>query len=450
MYINQREVAVAALTDIMDGGAYNNVTLRKALARNNALSRQDKAFVTEIVNGVLRNLLYLDSVLNSFSTTTTAKMKPLVLNILRTAVYQMLFMDKTPDFAACDESVKLVKKRGLAGLAPFVNGVLRNVARNKGGVSPNETTPSGICAKYSYPRWLFDYWRKHYGFETAAKICRGLHRPPAVTIAVNTLRTNKADLARELREEGVNVRDGFYLENSLMLSGTSDMSGLTAFREGRFFVMDEASMLAALAVSPDEGQIVLDVCCAPGGKACYMACLGADKARIQAFDIHEHKIWQTQDTLERLGLTSVTVSVADATVFDPALEACADRVLLDAPCSGLGLIRKKPEIKYRRTMKDVNELADLQRRMLANVSRYVAPGGVLVYSVCTVSPKECEGMADWFAANFPFDAVPVGAGAAGKPGIATTPQGHMHIFPTAEEASADGFFVAKFRRRGAQ
>ena len=450
MYINQREVAVSALAEITSEGAYNNIALRRALARNNALSRQDKAFVTELVNGALRNLIYLDYVIGRFSKTPTAKMKPFVLNVLRTAAYQIIFMDKTPDFAACDESVKLVKKRGLAGLAPFVNGVLRSVARNKTSLGVAESSEEGLCLKYSYPRWIIDYWSQSYGFDATAMICRRLHQASGVSIAVNTLRTDKAALMDMLRAEGVSVRGGSYLENSLIISGTSDISGLKSFQDGLFFVIDESSMLAAEVLAPRKGATILDICSAPGGKACYLAILCGDDARIRAFDIYEHKIWLIEDTLSRLGVASVTASISDATVFDPSLEEAADCVLLDAPCSGLGLIRKKPEIKYRKTMADVEELAGLQRRMLANVARYVAPGGVLVYSVCTISPRECQDVAEWFAENHPFELEPIEGAFTGKPGVSTPITGCIQILPIAEGVAADAFFIAKFRRKEVQ
>jgi len=443
LQINQREVAVDVLVEVTMGGAYNSITLRNALARNNALSRQDKAFVTELVNGTLRNMIFADYVINKFSKTPTSKMKPFVLNVLRAAVYQILFMDKTPDFAVCDESVKLVKKRGLQGLAPFVNGVLRNIARNKAEISVPE---SDICTKYSYPRWMVDYWLTRYDAETVEKICKGLNQTPKVSVAVNTLRVNKNELAKMLRAEGVNVADGAYLDNMLLLSETADISALKAFKDGLFFVMDESSMLAAKILASKAGAKVLDICSAPGGKACALACLSDDKAQIRAFDIYEHKIWLIEDTLKRLGMKSVTPELLDATKFEPALENSADYVLLDAPCSGLGLLRKKPEIKYRKTMADIEELAKLQKEMLANVSRYVAPGGCLVYSVCTISPLEAEDMVDWFTANYPFELEAIEGDFIGKPGITIPKEGCIQVLPVSPEVTADAFFIAKLRR----
>jgi len=354
-------------------------------------------------------------------------------------------LDKTPDFAVCVESVKLVKKRGLTGLAPFVNGVLRNIARNKAGIS----APDGdLCVKYSYPRWMVDYWRTRYDEETVAQICRGLNQTPKVSIAVNTLRESKDELAKMLQGEGVNVSNGAYLDNMLMLSGTADISALKAFKDGLFFVMDESSMLAAKVLAPVAGAKVLDICSAPGGKACALACLSDDAAQISAFDIYEHKIWLIEDTLARLGIKSVKPSLLDATQFEPALEGSAEYVLLDAPCSGLGLLRKKPEIKYRKTMADVKELAKLQRQMLANVSRYVAQGGCLVYSVCTISPLEAEDVIEWFTANHPFELEPIDGEFIGKPGITMPKLGCIQVLPITPEASADAFFIAKLRRRG--
>ena len=436
---------MSALAEIMSKCAYNNIILRKTLARNNALSRQDKAFVTELVNGVLRNLILLDYMVSHFSKTPTTKMKPFVLDVLRTAVYQIIFMDKTPNFAVCDESVKLIKKRGLKGLAPYVNGVLRNISRDWAKI---ELPKGDLCIKYSYPRWIIDYWLTRYDQTQTEAICRGLHRTPRVCVMVNTLRTDKAALIKILRDDGINVSNGFYLEHTLTLSGTSDISALKAFRDGLFFVVDEASVLAAAVMAPTEGARILDVCSAPGGKTWVLACMGKDNVQIRAFDIFEHKIALMESTRKRLGITCVTTAIGDATVFNPELESSADYVLLDAPCSGLGLVRKKPEIKYRKTLTDIEELAHLQYQMLENVSRYVAPGGYLLYSVCTISPRECEGVVKRFITNHPFELEPITDKFMQKPGLVVPLAGCVQVLPIIDDADADGFFIAKLRRKG--
>lgn len=279
--INPREIAAEAMVQIMAEGAYNNGALRRLLRQNGAMPRQERAFVTEVVNGTLRNLYYLDYILNAFSKVRTEKMKPWILAVLRTALYQMYFMN-TPDAAACNEAVKLAGERGYAKLAGFVNGVLRTAGRQKGKITlPEKGTAEYLNIYYSHPLWLVKMWIAYYGYEFTEELCRADNKAPDVTIRVNTLKTDRESLKKALEERGVQAVYG-KMEDSLHLSGTADLGRMDLFLEGMFHVQDESSQVAVALLAPKKGERVLDLCAAPGGKSFTMAQYMENDGRINS------------------------------------------------------------------------------------------------------------------------------------------------------------------------
>jgi len=397
--INPREIAAEALMEIMTEEAYNNMTLRRLLRQNGAMSRQDRAFVTEVVNGTLRNLIYIDHVLNTFSKTKTDKMKPWLLAVMRSAVYQMYFMD-VPDSAACNEAVKLAGVRGYASLKGFVNGVLRTAAKKKAEVPmPEKGTAEYLSVAYSHPLWLVRMWMAYYGYEEAEAICVFDNQSPDVTIRVNTLKTNKEELKQMLEKAGVEVREG-KIENALHLTKTADLSRLEAFEEGLFHVQDESSQLAVKILDPQKGESIMDMCAAPGGKSFTAAEQMENDGKLISCDIYEHKIELMEDGAERLGISMMECKVKDAAEKEEEQELF-DRVLVDAPCSGLGLMRKKPDIRLKKDGNEIDSLTGIQKEILENAAGYVKPGGVLVYSTCTLCRKENEKNLEWFLKNHP-------------------------------------------------
>ena len=391
---SSRGVAVSILSDILEAGAYANIALRKALAQT-ALDSRDRAFVTELVNETLRNLLSIDYVINHFSKITVAKMKPFIRNLLRVSVCQLRHIEKTPESAAVNEAVKLAKVSGYAGLSGFVNGVLRNIVRQPDAPPmPNPGDPAYLARQFSYPRWLAADFVKWLGTEEALHFCQNSHLPPPVTVFTNTVKITTEALAARLQEEGVDcspLGDTF-----LILRHTGDMARLAAFTEGLFFVMDPGAMSAVTAMGLKPGQTVLDLCAAPGGKSFGAACQMGNAGHVRAFDIHPHRTALVRESIKRLGLTCISPETKDATVYDPSLDATAEAVLLDAPCSGLGTIRKRPEIKYNRQASDIPSLTEKQHQMLSIGAKYVKPGGVLVYSTCTVAREENIDNIRWF------------------------------------------------------
>ena len=392
--INPREIAAEALMEIMTAEAYNNMTLRRLLRQNGAMPRQDRAFVTEVVNGTLRNLIYIDHVLNTFSKTKTEKMKPWLLAVMRSAVYQMYFMD-VPDSAACNEAVKLAGVRGYASLKGFVNGVLRTAAKKKNEIPMPETgTAEYLSVAYSHPLWLVRMWMAYYGYEDAEKICLFDNEAPDVTIRVNTLKTNKKELKEMLEAAGVEVTEGHISENALHLTKTADLSRLEAFQKGFFHVQDESSQLAVKILDPQKGDTVIDLCAAPGGKSFTASQYCGENGKLVSCDLYEQRAALTKKGAERLNIKNLQAFQNDATVFNPDL-GTFHRVLCDVPCSGFGVIRRKPEIKYK-SLSEFDNLPEIQLQILETSVKYLRPEGRIMYSTCTVRQAENRNVIDAF------------------------------------------------------
>ena len=389
-----RSVAIQTLIDILESGAYANIALRKTLSETD-IDQRSRAFVTDLVNETLRNLIQIDYALNRYSKTSVDKMKPFIRNLLRISVCQIRFMDKIPDRAAVNEAVALAKQHGFVSLAGFVNAVLRNISREETGKIKS------LSLKYSYPKWLMEKLHIWLGCEASVlEFCENSHQPPPVIVLANIHKTSQEALAALLLSDGVNVSP---LENTshpfLMLHHPGDITRLTAFSEGLFFVADPGIMLAVEAVNPAPGQVIIDMCAAPGGKSFAMAGLMQNTGKILAYDIHPHRVELINQTKKRLGFTNIHSEVRDATTFDPSLSSLADTVLVDAPCTGFGTIRKHPEIKYNRNQQDITQMAALQATILANAARYVKPGGKLVYCTCTITNEENTDNAKQFLQN---------------------------------------------------
>ena len=440
---SERAVALDVLGEVLEGGAFANIALRKAFQGNESVELQarSRAFITEVVNETLRNLILIDYIISKFSKTPSDKLKPFIRNLLRISVCQMRFMDKVPDHAAINEAVELAKLHGFIGLSGFVNGVLRNMAR-KPDFPPMPSAEGGrkddTALRYSYPRPLFRDLVRWLGKEGARAFCKASHNPPPVTVYVNTLKINPDGLVemlvKERNENPPDSRPPLQIEktpdsspNILSLKGTGDISAIESFKNGLFFVMDSGAIRAVDALDPKPGQCIIDLTAAPGGKAFVSACKMENRGKILAFDIHPHRVDLIKTTQKRLGINIIEPMEGDALILNPELEGIADGVLLDAPCSGLGTIRKHPEIKYFRTAEDITTLAEKQYQMLGVAARYVKPGGTLVYCTCTVADEENVMNVNLFLENHPEYI------------LCETSQ----ILPGAH---SDGFFTAKFAR----
>ena len=400
---NEREAALDYLADIFSGRQ----------TRINIIT----PLVTEITAGTLRHLIYIDYIIAAFN---NKKLRPKILNLLRISVYQLVFMDHVPPYAVINEAVGICRKLGFGGLCGFVNAVLRGVEGCADLPTPDSSDSIVYNSiRFSVPEWIVRMWAREYGVDVAGKLCLSLSERPRITVCVNKTKTTPSKLREILKNEGLSVFDTVH-ENALEIQKISDLSKLSAYKRGLFHVMDISSMLACDVIEPVKGASLLDVCAAPGGKAFYFAMRGV---RVTAADKNPAKLELVKSGAMRLGL-DIEVLDRDATVFDAGLQSKFDYVLVDAPCSGLGVLRKKPDIKLNRKESDIESLADLQARILENSAKYLRLGGYLLYSTCTLSKRENQ------------------ANARGLAGF--TLETEREIMPY--EYESDGFYTAKLRR----
>ncbi len=396
--MNQREAAAGILYRVLEEGAYSHIELLHTFRKEGIKDRKERAFVTRVCMGTLERLYAVDAVIGAFSSVSVKRMKPYIRTILRMSIYQLRYMDQMPAPLVCNEAVRLVKKRGLSGLSGFVNGVLRAAARDPGKpVFPKEDSIEGLSVRYSMPEWLIRRFLSRYGADVTKQILDGFYREKQVCVRVNRSRIETKELARRLAASGIEARPGAYVPDALILKDVSAIEDLAEFKEGLFQIQDESSMLVGLAAGYRAGDYVLDVCAAPGGKSMH----AADTLRVlggghmEARDLSRGKCDRIEENRVRAGFSNLTVTVWDALKPDERLTGRADVVLCDLPCSGLGIIGRKPEIKYRVSEEQMTELADLQRRILKAAAEYVRPGGTLIYSTCTINPQENEENVQW-------------------------------------------------------
>lgn len=450
---NTRETAFQVIYKVLEDGEYSHVVLRQALQEERDAEKRDRAFVTRLVEGTLEHLLTIDYLLNKVSKTPVKKMKPVIRTVLRLSVYQLLFMDSVPDSAVCNEAVKLVKAKGLHGLSGFVNGVLRNVARGKqewlteAFYPDKKNTPvQYLSIRYSLPEWLCSYFIKEYGPEKAEKIAEGSLRNPQTTIRCNTAKLAKEELQARLRQQGFEAEDGVYAKDALYLSGYDTLEKIPEFTEGLFQIQDESSMLVAELAGLKKDNLVLDVCSAPGGKALHAANIleKLGGGCVISRDVSKKKTALIKENTERLQVKNITIQVADATVCDETMIGRADVVIADLPCSGIGIMAKKPEIRYRMTAENQKELVTLQKEMLKVVQRYVKPGGILMYSTCTINKEENEVQAKEICEKYGF--VPAMNEVELPEELQAEVQegGWIQLLPGIH--ACDGFFIARLKK----
>ena len=435
MPASAREAALQVLIDCRRRGAWSDSALSSAIRRA-GLSSRDAALASQLCYGVQQNQLLLDFWVDRLCTVPRSRLELPVLTAIQLGMYQMAFLDRIPARAAVDQSVELARRWSRNPRSTgLVNGVLRSFDRQRERLPQ----PESLSVRYSHPQWLVDLFREELGDETLEALLQADNSHPPTTIQVNSLKTDSAALTAQLEAEGVSVTAHPTLPGCFTISGTGDLEQLESFRQGLFQIQDAAARMAVLAADPQPGMRVLDACAAPGGKSFQTAMSMVNQGSILSCDLQEKKLGRIQSGARRLGIEILTTRAMDGRVFDPSLEKRFDLVLADVPCSGLGIIRKKPDIR----LKDPEPLAQLpaiQREILSNVSRYVAPGGVLLYSTCTVLRRENQAVADTFLSAHPdfvledFD----------LPGIGTC-RGCITLWPHLH--GTDGFFMAKMRRQ---
>lgn len=401
--VNERELVLDMLLQITRDGEYSHIVIKNVLDKYQYLDKRERAFITRVVNGTLERMIEIDYIINLFSKVKVNKMKPLIRTILRSSVYQMKYMDSVPDSAICNEAVKLAGKRGFVNLKGFVNGVLRNISRNLDKINyPDEKDKvSYLSVKYSLPEWLVKQWLNVYDEETVKTIGSAFLEEKPLTVRFNERKIKKEDLVGILKKEGVTVGEVLEIPCALYLSGYDHLSALPSFCEGLYQVQDLSSMQVALWSGVKEGDQVLDVCAAPGGKSIHIAELLNGTGHVEARDLTEYKVDLLRDNIERSGLTNIEAVCQDATVYDPDKKKSADIVIADLPCSGLGVLGKKPDLRYKMNEKTEADLVELQRKILSVVKDYVKPDGKLLYSTCTIHREENEGNVEWFLKEYP-------------------------------------------------
>ena len=391
--INIREIAMETVIEILENGQFSHIYLKAVLDKYGYLEKNERAFLNRLVNGTVERELQLDYIIDSYSKTKVKKMKPLIRTVMRLGVYEIYYMDAVPDSATCNEYVKLAKKRGFAGLSGFVNGVLRNISREKGKLEFKD-----LSVKYSMPQWVVDKWTADYGKEKTEEILAGFLTPEELCIRVNLNKMSREDLAERLKGQGISVRICDTVDSACYISDYDSLTAIPEFNEGLFYVQDYSSQMVPYMAGVAAGQQVIDVCAAPGGKALHCGEL-VGTGTVTARDLTEQKVAMIQENISRTGATNVMAQQWDATVLDEASVRKYDTVIADLPCSGLGNIRKKPDIKYNQTEESLAELAQLQSQILDTVCQYVKDGGVLCYSTCTINKDENENQVENFLSS---------------------------------------------------
>lgn len=453
--MNAREMALDVLLELERTEVYANVLLKQVLDKYDYEDAREKAFLKRLVDGVLEREIQLDYVLDQYSSVPVKKMKPLVRCLMRLSVYQILFLDGVPDAAACNEAVKLAQKRKFGQLKGFVNGVLRSISREKESIawpSEKEQLPQALSVRYAMPVWMVEKWLEQLGREKTEAVLQGLLEERPVCIRIRNGRSCP---------DGLPAKPHPYLPYACVLGKTEGIASLPGFAAGDFTVQDVSSMLAVEAAgirelaaerqrqaaqneTAENPLQILDICAAPGGKTMLAAELAGAWGEVEARDVSEQKAEKILENIERMGLTNVKVRVWDARVRDESRIETADLVLADVPCSGLGVIGRKKDIKRNITPQGLQSLELLQKEILTQAMDYVKPGGVLLYSTCTVNREENEDTADWIVSRGDWERESL------KPYLPdclkdAETDGMLQLLPGIHQT--DGFFMARFRKK---
>lgn len=468
-----RAAALELLTEILEKDGMSHLVLRRGLQAHPEYDKQQRAFLTRLVEGTVERCLELDYIIGQYSSVPVKKMKPVIRTILRMSVYQLLYMDSVPDSAVCNEAVKLASRRGFAGLKGFVNGLLRRIAAEKDQIAyPPADTPEGLSVRYSMPVWILDKWLAAYGRDRTEVMLQAMLQDRPLIVHMNLSRQSRDRILESLHSQNVKTAFHSYSDEALILTGADRPDQLEAFARGWIQPQDISSQLASslsvqamkrlwqergdvTAAGADKEQPVplriLDVCAAPGGKSLYAAdaaCRLSIPVTVTARDLTADKTAMIEENRCRVGLMNLYPETHDALIFLPQEEESADIVIADLPCSGLGIMARKNDIKYRMTEEAQRDLADLQRRILSVIWRYVKPGGYLLYSTCTINPEENEQNFRWLQENYPFGPVdltswlPAVLQTAGA--SHTAGEGFLQLLPGLHDS--DGFFLSALQR----
>ncbi len=443
--VNTREIVLEMLLEVIDGDKYSHTVLNQCLRKHQTLSKQERAFTSHLFIGTVKRYLTLDYVINQYASLPVKKMKPFIRNLLRMSVYQLMYMEQIPVSAVCNEAVKLAKKRSFGKLSGFVNGILRTISRSLKEITypdPVGTTAEYLEVVYSTPKWLVEELLAEYSYATVETMLAASLKEKETTIRCNMRLVAPKELKTMLEQEGVTVQESDYLPYAFQIKDYDYLEKLEPFRKGCFTVQDVSSMLVCEVAGITEQDFLIDVCAAPGGKALHAA-QTADQ--VLARDLTEYKIKLIEENRIRMGFQNVTAQVWDATVPDESLVGRADVVIADLPCSGLGVLGKKADLKYKLTQNQHKELIELQRLILDKVEKYVKPGGILIYSTCTIYRGENEENRSWFLEHYPYSPEAIDSRLPELLHTETTKEGYLQLLQGIQ--NTDGFFIAKFRKQ---
>ncbi|MEG2122612.1 MAG: 16S rRNA (cytosine(967)-C(5))-methyltransferase RsmB [Clostridium sp.] len=434
-----REIILDVLLEVLEKKQYSHVVLSQALTKYQYLEKQDRSFIKRIVDGTIEYLIQIDYILNLYSKVKVNKMKPVIRTLLRMSVYQICYMDRVPDSAVCNEAVKLAERRGFKMLKGFVNGVLRTISREKETIVFHSDS-----VRYSVPDWMLKQFKEQYGDDEVKRILESFLEEKPLTVRCNLNKATLEEIRASLQSQGVELGDSGYSEGVVTLLGVDYLERLDAFTKGFIQVQDLSSSLSGDAAGIRDGDYIIDVCGAPGGKSIHAAELLHGTGMVESRDISEPKVAMIEENIHRSGLKNINARVLDALIYDADSEKKADVLIADLPCSGLGIIGRKPDIKYNMTLEKTEDLIRLQRAMLSVVYQYVKPGGTLIYSTCTINKKENEENIRWFLENFPFSPVNIEGRLGTKLTADTMKDGYIQLLPGIHPC--DGFFIAVMKR----
>ncbi len=446
---NSREIILDSLMALEKGTEYSSVLVRQVLYKYDYLPEPEKSFIKRVIEGTLERRIELDFILDRFSNVPVSKMKPFIRNLMRMSVYQLLYMDAVPDSAACNEAVKLAQKRHFQSLKGFVNGVLRNISRNKEKIPyPDEEKDwrEALSVRFSMPEWILGMWEREYGKEQAKQMAKALLEicPVCLRMSESLSVKEQEKLAEMWKKRGISCERHPYLPYAWRLSNLDGLEDLPGFLDGRVTVQDVSSMLVAECAGIKPGDFVLDVCAAPGGKSLHAACKLQGGGMVEARDISEQKVNLIRENAERMGVKNLISKVWDARIFDKEMEKKADILYLDVPCSGLGIMGKKRDIKYHVTKEGLADLMKLQQEIISACIQYVKPDGVILYSTCTIHKGENEGQVEWMCREFPVHTEDMNPYLPRMLRCREAETGMLQLVPGRHDC--DGFFLARLKR----
>ena len=443
MFLDAREVALKIINEVVHNNAYANIALAREINRGK-LTDQDRRFITELVYGTIKAKETLDWMISFYINRPIDKIAPVILNILRLGMYQMFFLSKIPVSAACNQAVELTKKYGHLGTVKFVNAVLRNAGRSPEKIvypDKQKQLVKFLALTYFHPAWLVARWVKRLGAEATEELCRINNVTPLLCLRTNTLKITRTELLVILESEGFVAEPSLWTPEGIICHSSPALSTLKSLRAGLFQIQDESSMLVAHVLGAEPGEFIIDACGAPGGKSTHIGALMHNKGRILSIDIHEHKLALTRENAQRLGISIIETPLLDARTIGTQYFGQADRVLVDAPCSGLGVLRRKADSRWRKEESMLKELPLLQKAILHSAADCVKENGILVYSTCTTEPEENQAVVESFLEerkDFVLE----------QTSSFLPPLGHdgtmVQLWPHIDHV--DGFFIARLQR----